>query len=177
MVFFGKRGGPMRMVWAICAVGVLVLLAFVVFNLNTRLDNQQRANLASVHASDRIVNVNDSVTGELRRLTELTSTAQEALEATQDLHPQLVELGKAIGPVADLLNENTAGAQVTNEQLAGIQTALTEVQSVIVPLVASAEKFGGQGKELLTTVNGLVTDLKASVASARTINQMLPLPG
>lgn len=177
MVFFGARGGPMRMVWAVVALAVLVLLAFVVFNLNTRLDNQQRANLASVDASGRIVDVNDDVTAELRELTELTVTAQEALEATEALHPQLIELGKAIGPVADLLSENTAGAQVTNAQLTGIQNALTKVQSVIVPLVSSAEKFGDQGRELLATLDGLVEDLRVSVESARTINHMLPLPG
>ena len=37
--------------------------------------------------------------------------------------------------------------------------------------------FGDQGKQLLSTVHGLVADLEGSVAAAKTINQMLPLPG
>lgn len=177
MIFFGRRGGPMRLVWACVALSVLLLLSFVLFNLNTRLDNQQQANLASIDASDRIVGVNDDVTNQLRELTDLTHTAQTALEATAALQPLLIQLDKAITPVAELLRTNTAGAQITNQQLAGIQGSLTQVEQVIVPLVASAEKFGQQGVSLLRIVQNLVVDLKSAVDSAQTINQMLPLPG
>ncbi|EKT84354.1 hypothetical protein WSS_A02250 [Rhodococcus opacus M213] len=177
MIFFGRRGGPARMVLSIVAVGVLSLLAFVVFNLNTRLDNQQRANETSIAASQAIVDVNDRVTNQLQQLTELTHTAQTALDATTALGPLLTRLDEAITPAAQMLASNTDGAQLTNQQLTNIQGILGEVQNTVVPLVTSAEAFGDQGRHLLTIVQGLVSDLQGSVAAAQTINQMLPLPG
>ncbi len=108
MIFFGRRGGPARMVLAIVAVGVLGLLTFVVFNLNTRLDNQQRANVTSIAASQDIVDVNDKVTGQLRQLTELTHTAQTALDATSALGPLLTKLDEAIAPAAAMLASSTS---------------------------------------------------------------------
>ncbi|GAF48649.1 MULTISPECIES: hypothetical protein [Rhodococcus] len=177
MIFFGRRGGPSRMVLSIVAVGVLGLLAFVVFNLNTRLDNQQRANETSITASQGIVDVNDRLTGQLQQLTELTHTAQTALDATIALGPLLTALDEAITPAAQMLASSTDGAQLTNEQLTNIQGILGEVQNTVLPLVASAEAFGDQGRQLLAIVEGLVSDLHGSVAAAQTINQMLPLPG
>nr|BAA76343.1 orf9 [Rhodococcus sp. CIR2] len=109
MIFFGSRGGPARMVLAIVAVGVLGLLTFVVFNLNNRLDNQQRANVTSIAASQGIVDVNDKVTGQLRQLTELTHTAQTALDATAALGPLLIKLDEAIAPAAAMLASKHRG--------------------------------------------------------------------
>lgn len=177
MIFFGRRGGPARMVLAIVAVGVLGLLTFVVFNLNTRLDNQQRANVTSIAASQAIVDVNDKVTGQLQQLTELTHTAHTALDATSALGPLLIKLDEAIAPAAAMLASSTAGAQMTNDTLTNIQSILGEVQNTVLPLVSSAEAFGEQGNQLLAIVQGLVSDLKVSVEAAKTINQMLPLPG
>ncbi|KLL95925.1 hypothetical protein SAMN04490240_0734 [Rhodococcus pyridinivorans] len=177
MTFFGRPGGPARMVLAIAAVGVLGLLTFVIFNLNTRLDNQQDVNLTSVAVSEDIVAVNDKLTGELQQLTELTNTARQALDATAALEPLLIRLDEAIGPAAHMLAQSTDGAQVTNEQLVTIQSILGEVQGTVLPLVESARAFGGQGTELLDIVQGLVADLRSSVESVHTINQMLPLPG
>ncbi|MFC0454073.1 hypothetical protein [Rhodococcus jostii] len=177
MIFFGRRGGPARLVLSIVAVGVLGLLAFVVFNLNTRLDNQQRANETSISASQGIVDVNDRLTNQLHQLTELTRTAQTALDATSALGPLLTKLDEAITPVAQMLASSTDVAQLTNEQLANIQGILGEVQNTVLPLVSSAEAFGDQGRQLLAIVQGLVSDLQGSVAAAQTINQMLPLPG
>lgn len=177
MIFFGRRGGPARMVLSIAAVGVLGLLTFVVFNLNTRLGNQQRANETSIAASAAIVDINDRLTTQLQQLTELTHTAQTALDATAALGPLLVELDEAISPAAQMLAGSTDGAQLTNQQLTNIQSILGDVQNTVVPLVESAQAFGDQGRQLLTIVQGLVSDLQGSVAAAQTINQMLPLPG
>ena len=177
MIFFGRRGGPARLVLSVVAVGVLGLLAFVVFNLNTRLDNQQRANETSITASSAIVDVNDRLTNQLQQLTELTHTAQNALDSTAALGPLLVKLDEAISPAAQMLASNTEGAQLTNEQLTNIQGILGEVQNTVLPLVESARAFGDQGQQLLAVVQGLVSDLQGSVAAAQTINQMLPLPG
>ena len=151
------------MVLAIVAVGVLGLLSFVVYNLNNRLDNQQAANVTSIAASQGIVDVNDKLTGQLQQLTQVTHTAQDALDATAALEP--------------LLGSSTSGAVMTNDQLNNIKAILGKVDQAVVPLVASAEAFGGQGGELLVIVQGLVDDLAGSVDAAYTINQMLPLPG
>lgn len=177
MTFFGRPGGPARFVLSIVAAGVLGLLTFVIINLNTRLDNQQRVNETSIGASQNIVNVNDKVTNQLHELTALTHTAQTALNSTAALGPLLTKLHDAITPAAQQLGTSTAGAQRTNAQLANIQSVLGEVQSTVTPLVASAQAFGDQGNQLLAVVEGLVKDLQVSVASAQTINQMLPLPG
>ncbi|MGW5518140.1 hypothetical protein [Nocardia africana] len=165
------------MVLSIAAVCVLGLLAFVVFNLNTRLDNQQRANNTSIHASQSIVEVNDKLTNQLQQLTQLTHTARNALDATSTLGLLLTKLDAAIAPAAAMLATGTSGAQMSNNQLADIQSILGQVQNTVVPLVSSAQAFGDQGKQLLAIVQGLVADLQTSVASAKTINQMLPLPG
>lgn len=177
MTFFGKQGGPMRLVLASVAVVMLAILSFVIFNLNTRLDNQHQANLDSIQRSEQIVTVNDELTGHLQDLTALTVDAQKALDATAALGPVLTRLGEAIEPAARLLTSNTAGAQLTNDQLNAIKTVLIEVQTKVEELKASAQAFGKQGTQLLDLVSGLVTDLKSSVSSAQTINQMLPLPG
>lgn len=177
MIFFGRRGGPARMVLSIVAVGVLSLLVFVIFNLNNRLDNQQRANLTSITASEDVVGVNDKLTRELQQFTELTTTARGVLDATAALEPLLARLDEAIGPVAQMLSQSTGGAQMSNEQLTSIQSILGEVQNTVLPLVSSAQTFGAQGTQLLAVVQALVADLRSSVESVQTINQMLPLPG
>nr|BAF48512.1 hypothetical protein [Rhodococcus erythropolis] len=177
MTFFGRPGGPARMVLSIVAVAVLSVFAFVIFNLNTRLENQQRANETSVVGSQNIVAINDKLTNQLQQLTELTHTARNALDATAALGPLLTKLDEAITPAAAMLASNSAGAQMTNDQLTNIQSILGQVQDTIVPLVSSADSFGDQGKQLLATVQSLVSDLQISVASVQTINQMLPLPG
>jgi len=177
MVFFGRRGGPARFVLATAALVVVGLLSVVIFNLNHRLDNQERANQTSITASQAIVDVNDTLTEQLSQLTDLTVTARKALDATAALGPLLAELDAAIGPAAELLSSSTSGAQLTNQQLNSIASILERIRGTVVPLVSSAQTFGSQGQELLTLVDGLVDDLNGSVAAARTINQMLPLPG
>lgn len=177
MIFFGRRGGPARLVFALAALGVLAVLSVVIFNLNTRLDNQQRANEASIIASADIVEINDTLTGQLAQLTELTVTARSALDATAGLGPLLTDLDAAISPAAAMLSSSTSGAELTNEQLTTISGILGQIQNTVVPLVDSADQFGEQGRTLLALVQGLVDDLQGSVAAAQTINQMLPLPG
>ncbi|TQC49652.1 hypothetical protein EEB14_08460 [Rhodococcus sp. WS4] len=177
MIIFGRRGGPARMLLSIVAVGLLSLLAFVIFNLNNRLDDQHRVNLASIAASEDVVDVNDKLTGELRQLTELTHGVRGALDATSALEPLLVKLDEAIGPTAQMLSSSTSGVQMTNEQLTDIHAILGQVQNTMLPLVTSAQAFGQQGSQLLAIVQALVADLRSSVASVQTINQMLPLPG
>jgi hypothetical protein len=177
MSFFGRPGGPARFFLSIVAVGVIGLLGFVIINLNTRLDNQERANQTSIGASQRIVEVNDKLTLQLQQLTTLTHTAKTALDSTSALGPLLDKLHNAITPAAQRLSSSTNGAKFTNEQLAAIQNVLDEVEHTVTPLVPSAQAFGDQGKQLLATVQGLVKDLQSAVDSAKTINQMLPLPG
>lgn len=177
MIFFGRRGGPARLVLALSALGVLAVLSVIIFNLNTRLDNQQRANEASITASEDIVAINDTLTDQLAQLTELTVTAQSALDATAALGPLLTDLDTAISPAAAMLASSTDGAELTYDQLTTISEILGQIENTVVPLVASADQFGEQGRSLLTVVQGLVDDLQGSVAAAQTINQMLPLPG
>lgn len=177
MNFFGRPGGPARPAPSIMAVGVLGLLIFVVANLNTRLDNQQRVNETSIVASQRIADINDKLTNQLQQLTELTHTAQHALDATTALGPLLTRLHDAVTPATQQLGSSAEGAQYTNAQLTGIHGILGEVQNVIVPLVSSADVFGDQGEQLLAILQGLVGDLQAAVTAAQTINRMLPLPG
>jgi hypothetical protein len=177
MTFFGRRGGPVRLVLSVVAVGVLGLLLFVVTNLNQRLDNQQRANESTIAASEGIVAVNDRLTQRLGQLTELTHTAQAALDETSALAPLLTKLRVAIEPAAAMVATGTRGAETSNTQLVTMHAVLDQIRGRVLPLVESAAAFGDQGKELLTIVRGLVADLKASVAAARTINATLPLPG
>lgn len=175
-MFFGRAHGPARMILAIAAVGVLGLLSFVVFNLNHRLDNQQRANLQTLAASKAIVEVNDKVTERLAQLTALTGTARQAVRQTQGLEPLLEQLKTAVQPAAAAVSTGSSGAQTSNRQLTTIQNVLNEVRDKVVPLVDSAGKFGDQGKQLVSIVQGLVSDLQGAVADAKTINQSLPLP-
>lgn len=177
MMFFGRPGGPARTVLASVAVSVLALLSFVIFNLNQSLDDQQRVNATTVDVSQGILDVTDQLTVELGNLTELTGTAQTALDSITALQPILTRLRDVITPVAASLSSSTNGAQVTSEQLGTIAQLLGDVHDAVVPLVDSARAFGDQGKTLLAMIEGLVTDLQAAVASAATINQMLPLPG
>ncbi|MFI5782876.1 hypothetical protein [Nocardia sp. NPDC051570] len=177
MNFFGRLGGPARLILSTAAAAVLGVFIFVIANLDTRLDNQQRVNETSITASRNIVDVNDRLTNQLRQLTQLTHTAQDALDATAALQPLLVKLHEAITPAARQLGASSGGAQYTNAQLADISGVLGEVQNIVVPLVSSADAFGDQGKQLLATVRGLVGDLQTAVTAAQTINRMLPLPG
>ncbi|AEF40625.1 hypothetical protein [Hoyosella subflava] len=176
-MLFGRPGGPVRTLLALVAVGVLGLLSFVVFDLNRSLDNQIRVNVASVGVSHRFLGVNDKLTKELEELARLTGTAQEALDSTAELGTLLTRLDEAIAPVAASLSGSTHGAQVTTEQLAAIAEILGDVHDVILPMVDSAQAFGDQGKALSEVLGVLVADLQASVESAATINDMLPLPG
>jgi len=177
MNFFGRPGGPARLVLSVVSVGVLGVFAFVIFNLNHRLDNQQHANATSLTGSTELVSVNDKLTNQLAQLTQLTHTAQTALGATSALGPLLTKLDQAIAPAAGALATSTSNTETTNDQLTNIQNILGEIQNTVVPLVSSAATFGDQGKQLLTTVRALVNDLQGSVSAAQTINRMLPLPG
>lgn len=177
MRFFGRPGGPARTVLAAVAVGALGLLTFVIFNLNTRLDNQQRANLTSLSGSRDLVEVNDHLTVQLQQLTEITETTRTAVDATDALGPILDRLAEAIKPAADMLSSSASNAVLTNEQLTSISSILGEVQNTVVPLVSSAQSFGDQGQQLLATIQALIGDLQTSVESARRINEVLPLPG
>lgn len=165
------------MMLAIVALALLATLSFVIFNLNTRLDNQHQANLDSIDSSHQIVAVNDELTAQLSELTQLTTEAQKALDATAALGPDLEALGQAIRPVASLLTSSTKGTQLTNDQLTAISGVLSRVQAKVSSLQTSAQSFNDQGRQLLAVVEGLVTDLQNSVSSAQKINQMLPLPG
>jgi hypothetical protein len=177
MIFFGRQGGPARTVLAFVGVAVLGLLSFVIFNLNNRLDNQQAANEASIEASSAIVNVNDKLTERLQQLTDLTVTAQSALDETSALAPLLTKLQQAIAPAAAMVTSGTQGAQTSNAQLARMEAVLVQLKSKVLPLVESAGQFGGQGNQLLSIVRGLVGDLRGAVAAAKKINANLPLPG
>lgn len=176
-MFFGRPGGPARTVLALVAVGVLGLLSFVIFNLNHSLDDQQRVNETSIGVSQSFLDVTDELTTELGKLTQLTGTAQSALDSVRSLGPLLTKLHDAITPVAASLSSTAQRTQITTEQLATVAQILGEVHDVILPLVDSARAFGDQGKALLAMIEGLVTDLQSAVGSAATINQMLPLPG
>lgn len=177
MTFFGRPGGPARMVLAVIGVGVLALLSFVVFNLNHRLDHQQAANLDTLSASHDIVNVNDLLTRRLAELTRLTATAQAALGETAALGPLLTSLREAIAPAAATVGAATDGAMTSTAKLDTMNAILAAIKEKILPLVRSADAFGGQGRQLLAIVDGLVEDLRGAVAAAVTINDSLPLPG
>lgn len=176
-MFFGRPHGVVRMILAIAGVGVLALLSFVVFNLNNRLDNQQRANEQTLAASQALVNVNNDVTERLAQLTALTGSAGQAVRETQGLAPLLVKLREAIAPAAAMVHAGSTGGQTSQAQLTAIEGTLSEVRGTVVPLVTSARAFGEQGQQLVGIVQGLVSDLQTAVHDAKTINQALPLPG
>lgn len=177
MTFFGVRGGPARTVLASIGVAVLGLLTFVVFNLNNRLENQQAANEATLVASGQIVDVNDLLTKRLRELVLLTGTAQDALRETAALGPLLTSLREAIGPAAGTVLVATKGAETSTAKLDTMNEILAAIKEKILPLVRSADAFGGQGRELQKIVDGLVDDLERAVAAAASINNSLPFPG
>lgn len=177
MLFFGRPHGPLHMILAVVGVAVLGLLTFVVVNLNNRLDTQQRVNEQTLSASQDLVNVNNDVTERLAQLTALTGSAQQAVNETQDLGPLLVKLREAIAPAAAMVHVGSTGGQTSNAQLTAIEGTLKEVRGTVVPLVASARTFGGQGQQLVGIVQGLVSDLQTAVKDAEEINRSLPLPG
>ncbi|UGT67750.1 hypothetical protein LTT66_31905 [Nocardia gipuzkoensis] len=156
---------------------MLSVLLFVLFSLNHRLDNQYSANRQTLHNSVTVVQVNDRLTSQLKQLTDITAAAKGALQATAALTPVLDELEAAIKPAADLLSSAASNTQLSNEQLTSISSVLVQVRDTVVPLAAATQHFGDLGKQLLNTVQTLVSDLENAVTSARTINQMLPLPG
>lgn len=165
------------MILAIAGVGVLALLSFVVFNLNARLDTQQKVNLQTLAASQDLVNVNNDVTERLAQLTTLTGSAGQAVNETQNLGPLLVKLRATIAPAAAMVHAGSVGAQTSNAQLTAIEGTLTQVRGTVVPLVASTRAFGQQGQQLVGIVQGLVSDLQTAVHDAEQINRSLPLPG
>ncbi|MFI6953396.1 hypothetical protein ACIBJI_07960 [Nocardia sp. NPDC050408] len=177
MYFFGRPGGPARAAFSLVAVGVLAVLLFVLFGLNHRLDNQYNANRQTLHNSVAVVQVNDKLTSQLEQLTDITASAKGALQATSALTPVLDKLEAAIRPAADLLSSAASNTQLSNQQLTSISSILVQVHDTVLPLAAATEHFGDQGKQLLITVQALVSDLQNAVTAARTINQMLPLPG
>ncbi|MEB3371356.1 hypothetical protein [Saccharopolyspora mangrovi] len=174
-MFFGPRHGPARMILSLIGVAVLGLLSFVVFNLNARLDAQERANQQSLAASRAIVEVNDKLTLRLAQLDKLADSVELAVDETESLTPLLIQLRDAIGPAAAAVSDGTAGAEQSNDKLATIKGVLEQVRGRVVPLVGSAEEFGDQGKQLVAILRGLVTDLEAAVAAAERINDSLPL--
>lgn len=173
-MFFGRSHGVVRLILAISAIAVLGLLSFVVFNLNARLDAQERANQESLAASQAIVDVNDKITKRLAQLDALADTAEHAVDETEALAPLLVELRDAIAPAATAVSDGTAGAQRSNEQLVTVQGVLNKVRDKVVPLVGSAQAFGEQGKQLVAIVQGVVSDLEGAVVAAKRINDSLP---
>lgn len=173
----GRPGGPARLAFSAVAVAVIGVLIFVTFNLNTRLDHQQQANVHSIDGSSDIVKVNDDLTVRLSELTKVTETARQALTATSALDPVLVRLEDAIRGAARLMTTTADHTALTNQQLGVISALLIDVREIVVPLTASTNQFGNQAKDLLTSVQGLVTSLEGSVESARRINQVLPVPG
>ena len=161
---------------ALLGVGVLGLLTFVVVNLNHRLDNQQVANEATLAASGDIVEVNDLLTMRLKQLVKLTDTAQLALQETAALGPLLADLRAAIGPAASTVAAATSGAETSTRKLDTMAEILRAIRAKVLPLVDAADAFGGQGRQLLRIVDGLVSDLRGAVGAAVRINASLPLP-
>ncbi|HSV64515.1 MAG TPA: hypothetical protein VLJ59_01235 [Mycobacteriales bacterium] len=176
-MFFGRPGGPARAVLATVAVVVLALLTFVIVNLNDRLDKQEQTDQRTLAATSAIVNVNDKLTQRLAQLNDLTRSAQATVAATKGLGPLLIELRTAIKGAADLVTSDTSSVQTTNAQLTTIQGVLNAIRDKVVPLVPSVTALGGQAKQLLAVVRGLVSDLRSAVAAAEKINRSLPLPG
>jgi ABC-type transporter Mla subunit MlaD len=169
-LFFGRPGGLARLVISVLAVVVIGLLTFVIANLNHKLDIQHRTDLTTLQ-------VNDRLTQRLAQLTTLTHSAQGALNDTKALGPLLVQLRSALKPAAATVSSATSSVQTTHAQLTTIQGVLNAIRNKVVPLVSSASALGGQGRQLLGVVRGLVSDLQAAVAAAYTINQSIPLPG
>jgi len=177
VLFFGRPAGLARLVISVLAVVVIGLLTFVVANLNSKLDTQERTDRATLQATGQVVDVNDRLTQRLAQLTTVTNAANGALNETKALGPLLVKLRAALKPAAAMVSSSTANVQVTHAQLATIQGVLNAIRNKVVPLVSSASALGGQGRQLLGVVRGLVSDLQAAVAAAYTINQSIPLPG
>ena len=174
--FIGRPGGPGRMVLSMVVLGVLGTLAFVFVNLNARLDAQKAANDATLARTSDIVDVNERVTTRLSQLTDLTEKSHQALDDTRALEPRLQDLASAITPATRSLSSTTNQTGGTKTQLVTIQQVLNAVRDGVIPLTTSAEAFGDQGAALLPVLQSLNSDLRSAVASARRIDEAIPLP-
>jgi hypothetical protein len=176
-MIFGRRSGPVKLVLGAVGLVVLLLLGVTIFRLNQKLDVQQSVNEQTLAASHGLVRVNDPLTERLAQLTALTHTANQALDETRALQPQLAQLKAAVAPAADAIATGRAGGEESRRKLTQIQSILVSLQQRVLPLVPSAAAFGDQGQDLLHILQGLNADLTRSIAAAKRINDALPLPG
>lgn len=176
-MIFGRRSGPVKAVLAAVALVVLLVLIVTFARLGQNLAAQAAINQESRRQAEAAVVVTDRLTARLAQLTRLTDTAQLALDDTRALQPLLVELRDATRPAAGSIAVARAGGQAGYTDLRRIQGIVVQLRERVLPLVPSAAKFGDQGEQLLAILEGINDDLALSIATARRINDALPLPG
>jgi hypothetical protein len=175
-MIFGREGGPVRFALGIVGLFVILVLVVTVARLDARLATMEEQNRITLAGARAIATADDPFTTRLQHLTVLADSADHALDQTRQLQPLLTELKDAVVPAAAAISTGRAGGQLTNVQLGRIQDVLVRLRDHTVPLVRSADAFGGQGRDLLGVIDGLVTDLRASADAAARINAVLPLP-
>jgi uncharacterized protein YgbK (DUF1537 family) len=176
-MIFGGRSGPVKAVLAAVALVALSVLTVTFARLGHNLAVQAAINQESQRNAETAVAVTDRLTARLAQLTQLTDTAQLALEDTRALEPLLVQLHDATRPAANSIAVGRAGGETSHTDLRRIQQIVVQLRQRVLPLVPSAAAFGDQGTELLTILRGVNDDLELSINSARRINSALPLPG
>ncbi|MGQ0615445.1 MAG: hypothetical protein ACT4PW_00385 [Acidimicrobiia bacterium] len=174
--FFGRPAGPVRTLFVLILVAVLALLCIIVFRLNGRLDTQEKTNQRTLAAAEGIVEINDKVTQRLAQLTNLTGTAQQALNETAALAGPLAQLKEVVIPAAASIAQGRAGGEESLRLLTNVRNVADEIRTITLGLVDSATIFGQQGDQLLEIVQGIVDDVELAVASATRISNAIPLP-
>ena len=173
---FGRRSGPAKCALSVIGLLVLLVLTVTVARLDGRLATLEATNQATLEGARKIDSADDGFTRRLHQLTALAESTKLTLEQTRALQPLLVQLKAAVVPAASAIATGRAGAQRSATQLATIADVLRRLQVGTLALVGSAGSFDAQGTNLLRVLDGLVTDLRASLAAAQRINAALPLP-
>lgn len=174
-MIFGRESGPVKFVLGLVGLLTILVLVVTVARLNSRLATLQQENLSTVAGVRAIAAADDPFTTRLQHLTALADTADLALTQTRALQPLLTDLKAAVVPAAAAIATGSAGGQQSEVALGRIETVLVRLRDHTLPLVHSADTFGAQGEDLLHVIDGLVTDLRASVDAATRINAVLPL--
>lgn len=175
-MIFGRESGPFKFVLGVLGLLTILVLVVTVARLNTRLATMEEQNLLTLAGARAIATADDPFTMRLHQLTALADTTNQALDETRRLQPLLADLKAAVVPAAAAVATGSAGGVQTNAQLSRVEAVLDQLRDHTLPLVRSADAFGGQGRELLRVVDGLVADLRASTEAAARINAVLPLP-
>ncbi|HTK65722.1 MAG TPA: hypothetical protein VL595_25290 [Pseudonocardia sp.] len=175
-MIFGRESGPVKFALGVLGLGTILVLVVTMARLNTRLATMEQQNRLTLAGARAIATADDRFTRRLQHLSALVDSTNLALDETRKLQPLLTDLKAAVVPAAAAVSTGSGGGVRSNVQLRRVEAALLQLQEHTLPLVRSADAFGGQGEDLLHVIDGLVADLRAGVDAAARINAVLPLP-